>query len=694
MALTLDLPLTALPGVGPARAAQLEKLGLRTAGDLLTFYPRGYEDRRQVYAVSAAPAGQKVCVQGMIAERPRLSRIRKGLELVKARAVDGSAALFLTFFNQCYVEKALKMGEEYVFYGVLEVQNGRRSMVNPVFEPAGRQDVTGRIMPVYPLTAGVSNYRMAGWAAAALPLAEGLSDSLPPAIRREYGLSAAEFAVRTIHRPPSFEELELARRRLTFEELFYLAVGLTFLKQRRSGGAPGAAVPGTDGGAFLSLLPFAPTAAQRRVMEEIAGDLASGRPTNRLVQGDVGSGKTAVAAFAAFLCARAGYQTALMAPTEVLAEQHARSLSALLAPAGVRVELLTGSLSPAEKKRVRRAAADGSAQIVVGTQALIAADTRYRSLALIVADEQHRFGVAQRAALAAKSGQDTPPHVLVMSATPIPRTLALMVYGDLDVSVIDQLPPGRAPVETYVIHEDKRQRMYAFVRRLVQEGRQVYIICPAVEEGEPGPDTGEPPMDLKAVKTYAAQLADKVFPDLTVGLLHGKLHPREKAAAMEEFTSGRTQVLVSTTVVEVGVDVPNAALIIIENAERFGLSQLHQLRGRVGRGKHQSYCVLMTKSRQEEAMKRLKTLAGTNDGFQIAQADLEQRGPGDFFGSRQHGLPQLRLASLTGDMDLLAQAQQAACGLLRADPDLSKPENAPVLARVRALFAETPDIFN
>ena len=383
-----------------------------------------------------------------------------------------------------------------------------------------------------------------------------------------------------------------------------------------------------------------------------------------------------------------------MAPTEVLAEQHARSLTALLAPAGVQVELLTGSLTPAEKKRARERIANGRAQVVVGTQALIARDTAYRDLALIIADEQHRFGVAQRAALSAKSGQDTPPHVLVMSATPIPRTLALMVYGDLDVSVIDQLPPGRTPVETYVIHEDKRQRMYAFVRRQAEEGRQVYIICPAVEEGEADPETGEPPMDLKAVKTYAAQLADKVFPDLRVGLLHGKLRPKEKEAAMAAFASGQTQVLVSTTVVEVGVDVPNAALIIIENAERFGLSQLHQLRGRVGRGRHRSYCVLMTKSRQEEAMRRLKTLAATTDGFQIAQADLEQRGPGDFFGSRQHGLPQLRLASLTGDMEVLSQAQRAARELLERDPSLSRPESRVVLERVRVLFTETPDIFN
>jgi len=473
-----------------------------------------------------------------------------------------------------------------------------------------------------------------------------------------------------------------------FEELFYLSVGLSFLKQRRAAVGPGCTVPPQKFEAFRALLPFVLTPAQRRVMEEAAADMTSGRPMNRLVQGDVGSGKTAVAAYAGWLAVRGGYQAALMAPTEVLAEQHYRSLSALLSPAGVRVGLLTGSLPVAEKKRIRQALAEGELDLIVGTHALISQGVDFHRLGLMVADEQHRFGVAQRAALAAKG--DRPPHVLVMSATPIPRTLALILYGDLDVSVIDQLPPGRTPVETYVVREDKRQRMYNFVRRQTAEGRQVYIVCPAVEESAEGETTA----DLKAVTTYARELQQTVFPDLTVGLLHGKMRPKEKEAVMSAFATGETQVLVATTVIEVGVDVSNASLMIIENADRFGLSQLHQLRGRVGRGKHRSYCVLVTSTRNPDAMLRLRTLASTTDGFQIAEEDLKARGPGDFFGSRQHGLPQLKLADLAGDMRLLQQAQTAAQGLLADDPRLEQTENRPVLKRVRQLFAETPDIFN
>ena len=696
MAVTLDTPVTQLPGVGDARAKKLDKLGLRTAGDLLSYYPRDYEDRRQVYTVRDAPLDGRVCVCAMAAEHPRLARIRKGLELVQLKVVDHTGALHLTFFNQSYVEKALRAGEEYIFFGTVEEQGRRRSMVNPIFERADRQSFTGCIMPVYRLTAGISNHLLASLTRQAMDCAALVPETLPQQVRLEHRLAGAEFALRNIHFPADEEALELARRRLTFEELFYLSVGLSLLKDRR-GEETGCTVPAPPRAEFTALLPFAPTQAQSRVMDEVAADLASGRPMNRLVQGDVGSGKTAVAAYAAWLVARSGYQAALMAPTEVLAEQHYRSLSALLAPAGIRMGLLTGALSPVEKKRLRAALAGGEIDFVVGTHALISRDVAFRRLALIVADEQHRFGVAQRAALAGKSetGGMPPPHVLVMSATPIPRTLALIIYGDLDVSVIDQLPPGRTPVQTYVIREDKRQRMYGFVRRQVEEGRQVYIICPAVEDSSAQEGEGaSPAMDLKAVKSYAAQLQEQVFPDLRVALLHGRLRPREKEAVMAAFAAGEVQILVSTTVVEVGVDVPNASLIVIENADRFGLSQLHQLRGRVGRGKHQSYCVLVTSTRSPETMERLRTLASTTDGFKISEEDLKLRGPGDFFGSRQHGLPQMKIADLAGDTRLLSQAQEAARKLLREDPELSRPEDRPVLERVRQLFSDTPDIFN
>ena len=697
MEITLNTPLTEFPGVGEVRAKKLEKLGLVRCADLISYFPRDYEDRRQVYSIRSAPLGQKVCISAMAAEHPRLSRIRKGLDLVKLKVVDQAGALHITFFNQGYVERALRAGEEYIFYGVVEEQGSRRTMVNPIFERVGKQNFTGCIVPVYPLTAGITNHLLCTLTQQAVAAcAQDMPETLPRGVRLDHELAQAEFSYRNIHFPESFEALELARRRLTFEELFYLSAGLAMLKGRR-GDVLGCAIPSRPMEEFLARLPFPLTGAQRRVMEEIAGDMASGRPMNRLVQGDVGSGKTVVAAYAAWLAAGAGYQSALMAPTEVLAEQHFRSLSALLEPAGVRVGLLTGSITPAAKKKVRQALAAGEIDLIIGTHALLSQGVEFAKLGLMVADEQHRFGVAQRAALAAKGDS---PHVLVMSATPIPRTLALIIYGDLDVSVIDELPPGRTPVETYVVREDKRARMYNFVRRLVGEGRQVYIICPAVEENTEGTmqnvewEGDGPALDLKAVTTYAKKLQTEVFPDLRVDFLHGKMKPREKEAVMAAFAAGETQVLVSTTVIEVGVDVPNAALIIIENAERFGLSQLHQLRGRVGRGKHQSYCVLITNTRSVEAMQRLRTLASTADGFKISEEDLKLRGPGDFFGSRQHGLPQMKLADLAGDMRLLSEAQESARRLLMADPTLSQPENRPVLERVRTLFADTPDIFN
>ena len=693
----LNTPITDFPGIGPARAQKLEKLGVRTAGDLLNLFPRDYEDRREYHTIRSAPLGRKVCIRAMAAERPHLSRIRKGMELVKFRAVDESGTLYLTFFNQSYLERLVRAGEDYILYGLVEEQGNRRTMTNPVLEPVGRQSATGRILPIYPLTAGITNNLLLHAAERAVEeCLPRLPETLPVEVCREYELIPAQRAYRDIHFPASFGELEQARRRLTFEELFYLSVGLAQLKHRRAEqgtGTPFRVFPVEE---FAALLPFSLTEAQERAMEDIGRDLAFGRTMNRLVQGDVGSGKTMVAAYAVWLAANSGAQAALMAPTEVLARQHYQNLSALLEQVGVRVVLLTGAMGAKAKREAKEQLELGMAQLAIGTHALLSEGVNFINLALVVTDEQHRFGVAQRAALAAKGaipgGQ---PHVLVMSATPIPRTLALIIYGDLDVSVIDQLPPGRTPVETYVVGEDKRQRMYGFVRKLVAEGRQAYIVCPAVEEAEPSDDPlAPPPMDLKAVTVYAKHLKEEVFPDLTVDFLHGKMRPKEKEAVMAAFAAGQTQILVATTVIEVGVDVPNAALIIIENGERFGLSQLHQLRGRVGRGKHQSYCVIITPSRSETARQRLKTLASTTDGFKISEEDLKLRGPGDFFGNRQHGLPALHVADLAGDMRTLQQAQQAAEGLLAADPNLELPQNRPVRERVREMFRENPDIFN
>lgn len=688
MDISRNTPITDFPGIGPARAQKLEKLGIRTAGDLLRYFPRGYEDRRSRSSIIRAVEGESVCIQAMVAEVPRLSRVRRGLDLVKVKAVDHSGMLHITYFNQAYLKDALRPGEEYIFYGRVEVAGRSKQMTNPVTEPVGKNTVTGCILPVYPLTAGISNNLLASLTRRAVEsCAEQVEEALPTQVLKEYELAQSAFSYENIHFPESFELLELARRRLIFEELFYLAAGLALLKGRRTH-ALGPACPCASLAPFLELLPFTPTSAQLRVMEECRADMSGQRPMNRLVQGDVGSGKTAVAAGAAWIAIQNGLQAALMAPTEILARQHFQSLSRLLAPAGISVGLLVGSMTPAQKKKLRQQLKSGEIQLIVGTHALLSGSVEFAHLGLVIADEQHRFGVGQRAALTAKGER---PHVLVMSATPIPRTLALIVYGDLDVSVIDQLPPGRTPVDTFVIGEDKRARMYGFVRRLVAEGRQAYIVCPAVEDD---PERWEGLPDLKAVTSYAKDLQETVFPDLRVGFVHGKLKAKEKETVMAAFAQGELDVLVSTTVIEVGVDVPNAALMVVENAERFGLSQLHQLRGRVGRGRHQSYCVMVTSSRSEVSRARLKVMTDTTDGFKIAEEDLKLRGPGDFFGNRQHGLPQLHIADLAGDMRLLNQAQQAAGTLLAEDPELIKPEHRAVRERIHALFAEQADIFN
>ena len=691
MPLTRRTPLTDLPGVGPNRGKRLEKLGLRTMGDLLEHLPQRYEDRRECCALRDAPVDRPCCVSAMVTETPRISFVRRGLTLVKVRAVDGAGTVHITFFNQDYIREALRPGVNYVFYGLVERRGNLFTMTNPVFEREGAGQHTGLIMPVYPLTAGISNNLLAGLTRRAVDQClEGLPEVLPEQVRLEHQLCQVEYARKNIHYPASFEELAIARRRLVFEELFVLTCGLAQLRDRRSVGR-GRVLAG-ELEDFAALLPFAPTGAQRRAMEDIAADLRSGKAMNRLVQGDVGSGKTAVAAFGAWTAAKNGVQCALMAPTELLAEQHARTMEALLAPAGVRVGLLTGSVKGREKKELLAGLASGEIDLAVGTHALFSQGVEYHSLGLVIADEQHRFGVAQRGALAEKGGAVS-THVLVMSATPIPRTLALIIYGDLDVSVINELPPGRTPVSTYLVGEDKRQRMYGFVRKQVGEGRQAYIVCPSVEENAGGWEDG-PGMDLKAVTAYAKELQEKVFPDLRVGLVHGKLKSKEKEAAMVAFTQGEMDVLVSTTVIEVGVDVPNASLMVIENAERFGLRQLHQLRGRVGRGRHQSYCVLVTASQSETARERLRALCATNDGFRIAEEDLRLRGPGDFFGQRQHGLPQLKVADFAADMELLREAKAAAEKLVSTDPELDAPAHQRLKERVRTLFEENGSLFN
>ena len=672
-----------IKGIGEAKAKSLGKLGIATLGDLINWFPRRYEDRREIKPISQLIPGEPACVSAMIASEPKLSHIRKGMDLVKVRAVDDTGALDVTFFNQSWLKNQLRIGETYTFYGRAEGSLLRKSMASPIVEPEGRREHTGRIVPIYPLTAGISQLLLSRAIRQGLDsCVDILPDCLPDGVRQAHQLCRVNYAYENIHFPESPEALDIARRRLAFEELFFFAIGLKLLRSRRETVSVEPFQP-VDMAPFYNALPFTLTDAQRRCVEEAIADMQSGKPMNRLCQGDVGSGKTMVAAACVYFCIKNGRQAALMAPTELLAEQHYRGLAPLLERLNIRCALLTGSTTAKTKRSVTAQLATGEIDFAIGTHALISGGVAYADLGLVVTDEQHRFGVAQRTALAEKGEH---PHTLVMSATPIPRTLALILYGDLDVSVIDQLPPGRKPIETYAVTSAYHPRLYAFIRKQVEAERQVYIVCPMVSENDELPD------ERKAVTEYAQKLQTEIFPDLKVAFVHGKMKAKEKDAVMSAFAAGKTDILVSTTVIEVGVDVPNANLMVVENAERFGLSQLHQLRGRVGRGQHQSYCVLVSDSKNDETRQRLKAMTKTADGFKIAEEDLRLRGPGDFFGLRQHGLPGLRVADLGCDTRLLAEAQSAADGLLAEDPALT--HHPATAERVRKLFQQSENSLN
>ena len=570
-----------------------------------------------------------------------------------------------------------------VFFGKVEVNGSRRSMVNPVYEREGAEKgVTGRIVPVYRLCAGLNQRTVMQSVRQGLDLCgDELPDILPEEIREGCKLVQARYAFENIHFPADFEALELARRRLIFEELFVLACALGRMRGQRVNEG-GILLPHADLEGFWRSLPFSPTNAQRRAAEQAVADMVSGRVMSRLIQGDVGSGKTLVAAALIWFTWKGGYASAFMAPTEILAEQHFATLSGLLGPLGLRVGKLTGAMSAKEKRLAKGALKNGEFDLIVGTHALFSEDVEYARLGLVVTDEQHRFGVSQRSALIGKGER---PHVLVMSATPIPRTLALIIYGDLDVSVIDELPPGRQKVDTFAVDESYRQRLNGFIRKQVGEGRQVFVVCPMVEENE------DLPVKLKSAQEHAKELA-LTFPELRIACVHGKMKAKDKDSIMASFAAGQTDILVATTVIEVGVDVPNASLMIVENAERFGLSQLHQLRGRVGRGPHKSYCILVSDNDSEEVRSRLKIMCRTNDGFRISEEDLRLRGPGDFFGSRQHGLPEMHVADLGADVNVLQKAQDEARRLLEQDPELSG--HAALRERVEALFRLNAAGFN
>ena len=634
-------------GIGPKKVKLFEKLHISTLQDALETYPRDYEDRTQLTRIADIEAEDKYAVRAVLGTEPRVSRIRKGMTLVKCTIFDESGSLGVTWFNQPYAAAQLRVGQEYLFYGRVQGFGRGRQMVSPQAEKVAESDPhPGRIVPVYPLTAGLTQRDMARVTEAALDAVPGdWPDPLPELLRVKYRLPDAADALSAIHRPKNRGEVDEARRRMVFEELFLLCCGLQQLKERRRADS-GIRFDSSRLDEFFAALPFSPTGAQRRAIGEIAADCASGRPMNRLVQGDVGSGKTVVAAALCALAAQNGWQAAFMAPTEILAAQHAETLTPMLDKLGLRCTLLTGSMTAAQKRNALAAIESGSADVVVGTHALIQQSVVFHRLGAVIADEQHRFGVAQRAALSAKGET---PHVLVMSATPIPRTLALIMYGDLDVSILDETPPGRSPVETYAVGENMRRRITAFIEKQLVAGGQVYVVCPMVEESET--------LDVTNVTEYVDTMRANLPAGTRIEMLHGQMRAEEKNEIMKRFSDGEIDVLVSTTVIEVGVNNPNATVMMVENAERFGLAQLHQLRGRVGRGKKQSYCIFINGKESEESMERLRVLENSNDGFFIASEDLKLRGPGDFFGIRQSGDALFELADIYNHADMLQLAQ-------------------------------------
>lgn len=663
-----------LKGVGEKRAQQLEKLGICTVDDLLAFYPRDYVDWSKPYPVASAPFDVKCVVQATVYGKSAPQRVRGGKTVVKVTCGDDTAGLVLTYFNNPYAPKKLEPEKTYRFFGKVAGGFAQREMINPVMMAAETASATP-LVPVYPQTEGINSTYLAKCVRAAFAAAPDIPEPLPAWMLKKYKLCGKADAVRMIHFPQDLEEVRQARRRLIYEELLALQLGLLLLRGRGRA-LTGAPMRPVDLRPFWAALPFAPTGAQTRAAGELLADLKGPAPMNRLLQGDVGSGKTLVAAAGVYAAAQNGYQSVLMAPTEILAAQHAETLSALLAPFGLQVALLTGSVKGAAKKAVLAAIAAGEADLVVGTHAVLSAGVNFKNLGFAVTDEQHRFGVRQRSLLADKADH---PHLLVMSATPIPRTLGLLMFGDLDISILDELPPGRTPVKTYAVTGKKRADLYGFLRKQLAAGRQAYIVCPVIDEGE---------TDMQAVTTYYQEVAAPLLQGYRVGLMHGRLKAADKAAVMEDFKDGKLDVLVSTTVIEVGVDVPNANTIVIENAERYGLSALHQLRGRVGRGGGAAYCVLVSDHVTDSVKARLSFLCHTTDGFAIAKYDLETRGPGDFFGSRQHGLPSLHIADLMTDSRTLVAAQQEATALVAADPGLQTPENAGLRALAERLFRE------
>ncbi len=664
-----------LKGVGEKRAKMFQKLGIFTAQDLVAHYPRDYVDFSKPYPVAFAPQDIK-CVVKVVVYGKNSVRISGGRQVHKAVCADETQELVVNYFNNPYALQKLEVGKEYYFFGKVNVNYGTRDMINPIVLSVKNVEATP-LIAIYAQTEGITSAYISKCIKAYFDMladkAQQIVETLPQYMIDEYKLVAKSTAVQNIHFPKELKQVEAARRRLIFEELLSLQLGLFLLRNKESA-LTSAKIKSTDITRFLGALPFKPTKAQKKALDEVLHDMNKVTPMNRLLQGDVGSGKTLVAAGAMYVAAKNGYQSVLMAPTEILAKQHVATLKKMFDGMQINIVLLTGSVKGKQRKELLLDIENGNANIIVGTHAVISDGVVFNKAGLFVTDEQHRFGVRQRAKLAAKAVH---PHILVMSATPIPRTLGLLLFGDLDISIIDELPPGRTPIKTYAVTGKKRADMYGFIAQQLEKGGAAYIICPLIEEGV---------QEMHAVTTYFEQTAKPLLGGFEVGLMHGKLKLAEKNDVMDKFSAGELDALVSTTVIEVGVDVPRANVIVIENAERYGLSALHQLRGRVGRGSAASYCVLVSDHTGEKVRERLNFLCKTNDGFKVAQYDLETRGPGDFFGSRQHGLPTLRIANLATDTKALYAAQKQAQILQVKDPKLQLEEHKNLRENVLALF--------
>ncbi len=675
----LNNDINCISGVGKVFQSKLSKLGIKKVSDMLTFYPRSLEDRSKVTKIADAISGENACIVATVVSEIQERKVNK-LTIHSMKIRDDSGIMLCVFFNNKYVKNSFVVGNEYAFYGRINHNYKTLEIISPVFEENDKFDKTRKILPVYPLTSGLNQTFIRNTVRKCLDGASmEIEESLPEYIRKRYSLCSLSFALENIHFPKDAEAYFIAKKRLVFEELFLLQMGLRSIKDKmREKTAIEFKVK--DPFKFINSLPFSLTNAQKKVINEICNDLKNGFPLNRLVQGDVGSGKTCVAQAIVYMSAKSGFQSTLMVPTEILARQHFKSFETVFSDFGINCVLLTGSLSAKEKKEAISRIESGEADVIIGTHALIEDNVKFKNLGLIITDEQHRFGVRQREALVKKGNS---PHVLVMTATPIPRTLALILYGDLDISLIDELPPTRKEVKTYFVKSDKRKRIYSFIEKEAQKSHQSYIVCPMVEENDN--------TELQSVKSYSDNL-HSLLPSLRIEYIYGGMKATEKKEIMEKFSLGEIDVLVSTTVIEVGVDVPNATIMVIENAERFGLSQLHQLRGRIGRGSFESYCILISDSESKISVERLNIMKKSSNGNYIAEKDLELRGPGDFFGTKQHGLFELKIANLFEDSEVLKLTGELADFLLKKDPTLDFPENILLKKKINELFDKNRDI--